>query len=332
MIDRNLHKLGLKQEQAEALKTCHGKGLHPGRVAAATRDYCTIFTAPDQQVAARIPGRLHHEKRRQGGLLPVVGDWVMFRPARGSHSAVVHSVLPRTSCISRQAPGRRGRLVQQVIAANIDTVFIICGLDQDFNLRRIERYLALVGGGGAQGVVVLNKTDLCDSPEDYLSRVQALGCPVTLLSARLGDGLASLSPYLGPGETVALLGSSGVGKSTLVNQLLGEDRQAVAAVSDNDGKGRHTTTRRELLPLPGGAFLMDNPGMRELQLWREATSLHEAFEDILELSVQCRFNNCRHLGEPDCAVKQALESGILEPERFQSFLKLRDELDQQEEF
>jgi len=326
MNDEALKQLGWRQIQAEAMRLHGRKGLLPGRVIATTRDFCTLLTGEGEPVAARIPGRLHHLKRRVGGLLPVVGDWVVFKPAGTSRSAVVEEVLPRQTCLSRQAPGRRGRLVEQVIAANVDTVFVITGLDQDFNPRRIERYLALVSGSGARAVVLLNKADLCSDPEPYRLQVEAFGCPVVILSAEQGTGLDALSPFMKSGDTIAMLGSSGVGKSTLINRLMGEDRQQVATVSESDGKGRHTTTHRELLRLPGGVLLMDNPGMRELQLWKETASLEEAFEDIFVFARDCRFSDCRHLEEPDCSVKQAVAEGRLAEERFQSFLKLQQEL------
>lgn len=322
-----LKQFGWREAQARDMMAFQENGLLPGRVVSATRNFCTLLTGSHKLVKARIPGRLHHQKRREGGLLPVVGDWVVFRPGKASQAAVVEAVLSRTTCLSRQAAGRRGRLLEQVIAANIDTTFIVTGLDQDYNLRRIERYLALVAGSGARAVVLLNKADLCSDPESYLQQVQGLGYPTVVLSAKQSWGIETLDKYLCKGETIAFLGSSGAGKSTLINRLLGENRQSVAEVSDYDGKGRHTTTHRELLQLPGGVFLMDNPGMRELQLWKDKASLEEAFSDVLALGQGCRFNNCKHNEEPDCKVKQAVSEGELDEDRYLSFLKLQQELD-----
>lgn len=327
-----LEQIGWRSEQNNAMAPWEKKGFRPGRVLASSRNFCTLLLPGLQQESVSIPGRLHHQARK-GGLLPVVGDWIVYRPGSSVKEGVVEFVLPRHTCISRQAPGRRDRIVKQVIGSNIDTALIMTDLDQDYNLRRIERYLALVAGSGAMAVVLLNKCDLCDNPEQKVSEVQALGeADVYLISAKSGRGLEQLEGYLSAGQTVAMLGSSGTGKSTLANQLLGEQRQVTGELSDYDGKGRHTTTHRELLLLPGGAFLMDNPGIRELQLLSEETDLGQTFEEIAQLGRTCRFHNCHHDHEPDCKVKQAVADGRLAEDRYLSFLKLQQELNDQNRY
>lgn len=217
---------------------------------------------------------------------------------------------------------------EQVIAANVDTVFLMNGLDGDLNPRRLERYLTAAWESGAVPVVVLNKLDLADDRDARIAEVEALamGTPVVAVSALERRGLEALAPWLEAGRTVALLGSSGVGKSTLVNALLNEERQATGPVREDDSRGRHTTTHRELVPLPGGAMLLDTPGMRELQLWGDEAGLEEAFADVAALATECRFRDCGHTGEPDCAVRAAVERGVLDEGRLASWHKLQREL------
>jgi ribosome biogenesis GTPase / thiamine phosphate phosphatase len=218
--------------------------------------------------------------------------------------------------------------VEQIVATNVDTLFLVTGLDHNYNLRRIERYLAIAWESGAQPVVVLNKSDLHAEPAAVLAEVNAIvaGVPVVLLSAARGDGLAGLGAWLAPGRTIAFLGSSGVGKSTLINRLIGTDRQVTSAVSGFEDKGRHTTTRRELMLTPSGALVIDTPGMRELQLWDvDAAALDTTFSDIAALAASCRFNDCTHEREPGCALQAALNDGSLDEARWQSYLKLQRE-------
>ena len=240
---------------------------------------------------------------------PAVGDWTAVKPGRGG-GALIEAVLPRRSAFVRKAAGEITEA--QVVAANVDTVFLVSGLDGDFNLRRIERYLTTAWTSGAAPVVVLNKADLRPDLESFVRAAAevAAGVPVVAVSALTADGLAGIEPYLAPGRTVALLGSSGVGKSTLTNRLLGAERFRTAAMSDAaSGRGRHTTSSRELVRLPGGALLIDTPGMRELQLWADDSGLDRTFEEIEKLAARCRFPDCRHEREPDCAVRAAVESG-----------------------
>ena len=204
-----------------------------------------------------------------------------------------------------------GYMKEQIVAANVDTVFLVMGLDGDFNPRRLERYLTVVWDSGADPVVLLNKVDLCDARDERLREIEAMGAPTHLVSARSGQGLEALAAYLTPGRTVALLGSSGVGKSTLVNRLLGEERLRTREVRSSDDRGRHTTSTRQLLTLPGGALVIDTPGMRELQLWDSVGGLGATFADVEELGASCRFGDCGHVSEPGCAVRAAVEEGRL---------------------
>jgi ribosome biogenesis GTPase len=258
--------------------------------------------------------------------LPVTGDWVALRVPEGEGSALVAAVLPRATCFSRRAAGRAER--EQVVAANLDTVLLMTGLDNDFSPRRIERYLAAAWQSGARPVVVLNKLDLCAEPEKQIRAVEqvAVGAPIHAVSALRGDGLEALAQYCGPAQTVALVGSSGVGKSTLINRLLGEALQSTQPVGD-DGRGRHTTTRRELLFTASGGMVIDTPGMRELGLWEDEEGLERTFDEIETLARECRYRDCRHLDEPGCAVRAAVEEGTLSASRLDSMQKLRREMD-----
>ncbi|MFN6566221.1 ribosome small subunit-dependent GTPase A [Dendronalium sp. ChiSLP03b] len=257
---------------------------------------------------------------------PAVGDWVVIRIRESEGRATIHEILPRKSKFSRKTVGSKTE--EQIVAANVDTVFLVSGLDGDFNLRRIERYLILAWESGANPVIVLNKADLCNSLEDCLAQVEAvaIGVPVAVLSATSNQGLDALKPYLKPGQTVALLGSSGVGKSTITNQLKGAVVQTVQAVRQGDDRGRHTTTHRELILLPTGGLIMDTPGMREIQIWSGDEGLQETFADIETLAQKCRFRNCQHNNEPGCAVQQALVEERLDYSRFLSYQKLQKEL------
>ncbi|MDF2854520.1 MAG: GTPase RsgA [Neobacillus sp.] len=258
---------------------------------------------------------------------PAVGDWVILKPRVEEGKGTIYTVLPRFSKFSRKSAGRTAE--EQIVAANVDTIFLVNSLNEDLNLRRIERYLLLAWESGANPVIILSKADLCDDIEEKLSAVQSIafgGVPVIPISAEMMSGLDQLSPYLAPGKTVALLGSSGVGKSTLTNRLLGDEKQVVQEIRGADDKGRHTTTHRELIQLPNGSILIDTPGMRELQLWESSDGLSETFSDIDELAEECRFRDCQHNDEPGCAVVGAIVEGALAPERLTSYNKLQKEL------
>ncbi|MEL1263195.1 ribosome small subunit-dependent GTPase A [Pseudoxanthomonas putridarboris] len=257
---------------------------------------------------------------------PAVGDWLLLEGGASKRQRIV-AVLPRHTEIKRGAAGEHYH--QQVIAANIDTVFIVCGLDADFNPRRIERYLLLVGGGGVQPVVVLTKADRTDYAGDaveVLADIAAQGVPVFTVNAKDPASVAQLSPWLLPGRTVVLVGSSGAGKSTLTNTLLGDERMKTGEVRESDSRGRHTTTFRALIPLPSGACMIDTPGMRELKPTGEEDLAEGGFADIEAWAAKCRFRDCSHQREPGCAVRAAIECGELDEGRFLNYLKLRDEV------
>jgi ribosome biogenesis GTPase len=304
-----LAALGWTAELGEAFETYAADGLVPGRVVAEHRaGYVVRDGAAD--VLARARGRLY-DAAAVGGTLPAVGDWVALR------EATIEAVLPRRTSISRKVAFRESD--EQVLAANVDVVLIVTAFDGDFDVRRLERYLTTAWNSGASPVVVLTKLDLAHDPELLVAAENvAMGVPVLAVSSVTGEGLEQVEAQLAPARTAVLLGSSGVGKSTLINRLLGEDRIATAALM-RDGRGRHTTRHRELFALPGGALLIDTPGLRELQLWDG--DLDEAFSDIVELAARCRFRDCAHESEPGCAVRAGID-----PERLKAYRKLQREL------
>jgi ribosome biogenesis GTPase len=300
-----------------------GDEFTPARVIAEHRSVYQIQTGKFE-CPARISGRLRHQAASHADL-PAVGDWVVAQAPAENSEATIHRVLPRKSKFSRKVAGRRTE--EQVVAANVDTVWIVSSLDQDFSLRRIERYLTLAWKSGANPVIVLTKADLSDDAAGRTREVESIsiGTQVHTTSSVTRDGLSDLRAYFCNHATVALLGSSGVGKSTLINSLAGASLQQTAEVR-GDGKGRHTTTHRQLLRMPGGGMMIDTPGMRELQLWESEAGLADTFGDINELAKNCRFSDCRHAGEPGCAVVEAVERGQLAEDRLQSYQKLQREI------
>ena len=298
-------------------------GHTPGRVVVQQRDRYLVAT-DEGELRAKASGRLRHEAREAG--YPAVGDWVALSMNPEERAATIHAVLPRRTAFVRRAADSLQSL--QVIAANIDVAFIVTSMNADLNPRRIERYLAAAWQSGARPVVVLTKSDLCADPQGQAAEIEALaaGCPVMVVSAREGFGLDGLLAHVGAGETCVLIGSSGVGKSTLVNAFLGEDRMATRAIREGDDQGRHTTSHRQLVLLPGGGLIVDTPGIREVGLIDADEGVSVVFDDIERLALDCRFNDCGHTHEPGCAVRAALQSGALDPGRWAHFQKLGLEL------
>ena len=324
----SLESLGADTSVQEQFEPHAARGLVLARVAAATRERFRLITAQGE-FPSEISGALRH-KSAGGANMAVTGDWAAARIVN-TDQAIIEAVLPRKTLFSRRAAGRRED--EQPIAANIDLVFLVCGLDGDYNLRRLERYLTLAAESGAEPVVVLNKSDLCPDIASRLAETAAVGrgAPVIATTTTTPGGLDGLRTFLAFGRTVALLGSSGVGESAIVNFILGQDRQRTNPVRASDSRGRHTTTQRELIPLPAGGALIDTPGMRELQLWASQQSVDRSFDEIAEIASACRFRNCSHSGESGCAVAQSIEDGELSEERWISYRKLLAEAKRHEE-
>jgi len=319
----DLTQLGWNARLDAAFAPHAAQHLVPGRIVLEHTHIYRVMTAGGE-VLARVSGRLRHRAFARVDF-PAVGDWVAVEPAAKGGDARILAVLPRRSRFSRRAAGDATE--EQVVAANIDTVFLVAGLDGDFNPRRIERYLLVASESGASPVVVLNKADVVENAEEMAAgvRASAPGVPVHPVSCRAPDTLEVLRQYLGHGETGALLGSSGVGKSTIVNRLIGHDLLRTHDVRESDSRGRHTSTARQLVLLPGCGVLIDTPGMRELQLWDAGEATSGAFGDIDALAQACRFRDCRHLQEPGCAVRGAVDAGTLSKGRFESYHKLQAE-------
>lgn len=322
----NFTNLGWSDEFARSFEPYRQQGFLAGRLTLEHKQRYAVVTAEHGEIPAVVTGKLLYEASSRESL-PVVGDWVVVHVLGAeAPQAIIHQVLPRVSRFSRQAAGRD--YAPQPVAANIDLAFLLLGLDGNYNLRRLERLLLLTHESGAQPVVLLTKADLCSQLEACLREVATVAndAPVYALSTLNGQGLSALDEYLRPGRTVALLGSSGVGKSTLLNHLLGQAVMRTQAVREDDSRGRHTTTHRQLFMLPTGACLIDTPGMRELQLWGDEEGLDSAFPEIEALARHCHFADCRHQGEPGCAVQAAVQDGTLGSERLVSYQKLQREL------
>ncbi|MGP4079826.1 ribosome small subunit-dependent GTPase A [Pseudalkalibacillus sp. R45] len=320
----NLQQLGFNEERMEQAKEWTEKGYEPGRVALEHKGMYTLLTEHGE-IRGSISGKMNFEATQREDY-PAVGDWVMCQIRPNDRAATIHSILPRTSKFSRKIAGLTTE--EQIIATNIDTVFLVNALNKDFNVRRIERYLLMAWESGANPVIVLSKADLCENVQERVNEVEtvAFGLSVHIISSETGDGIDEITPYLTEGKTVALLGSSGAGKSTLVNRLYGEEIQKVKEIREGDDKGMHTTTHRELFLMPQGGLLIDTPGMRELQLWNTNDGLSESFRDVEALAETCKFRDCQHENEPGCAVKTAIDSGELPEERYASYKKLQREL------
>jgi len=297
------------------------KGLHIGRVISQYKNLYKVITS-NGELTAEISGKYHFEVKTISEY-PAVGDFVMVdRTDDINGNAIIHSLLTRKSVFIRKGAGTSND--EQVVASNIDTVFICMSLNNDFNIRRIERYLGIVWDSGAKPVIVLTKSDICENLPEKLSEIDtvALGVDVIVTSSMSDDGYLPVKNYFGRGKTIAFVGSSGVGKSTLINRIVGEDILETNGIR-NDDKGRHTTSRREMFIIPDGGVVIDTPGMRELGI--ESADLSKAFVDIDELSAKCKYSDCTHSNEPKCAVQEAIRVGLLSRERLESYLKLKKE-------
>lgn len=324
-----LQELGWTPELEAAFGPFRLKGWVPARLIRETPINYGAFLEGDEieEIEVVLSGKVWHEAQNDAEL-PAVGDWVAVELGDENTDSVIRARLPRRSCFARKMPGNAAQA--QVIGANVDVVAVVTDAGADFNLRRMERYFMLIERSGAKALVLVNKSDLHSKQEnqDAAAQIAALWdqAEVHITSAVKGQGLKVLKKHLKPGVTMCIVGSSGVGKSTLVNQLYGEEWQWTGEVNEATGKGRHTTTSRELVPLPGGGMLIDNPGMREIQMWTDETTLRESFADIEQLAAQCRFADCSHRRDAGCAIREAVEGGKLDAARYDSFLNLETEI------
>jgi ribosome biogenesis GTPase / thiamine phosphate phosphatase len=332
-----LAELGWNSFFAEKYEEYKVEGLVAARVAREQKNLYGVYTERGEEQAILSDSLFMNAFSNIE--LPAVGDWVLCRRQDNFDKLFIERILPRQSKFSRKGKNSYGRNYQkegssdeQIISANIDTVFLVVSMDRDFNLRKIERYLTLIWDSGSNPVIILNKADKCDDPLWYSAETESvsLGIPVHVVSALKNEGINELNDYLQTGKTVTLIGSSGAGKSSIINCLIGEEVQYVSYVREGDKRGRHTTTTREMIITKDGGILIDNPGMRDIQLSVSETTLDRTFYDIVELVQKCRFRNCEHETEPGCAIKQAIEDGDLEAERFENYQKLQREVRYQE--
>lgn len=320
-----LETLGWNATFEKAFKPYRESGFDVGRIAIENRDNYLVLSEKGEY-PAEVTGKLLFLADSSADL-PKVGDWVVLTLFEDEKKAVIHDILPRKTKFSRKVAGTK--TVEQIIATNIDSIFIVQSLDYNFNPRRLERYLVMVHEGGAQPVIILNKSDLCDDPKKFKMSIQKTfkDTPVFVVSAMTLKGIKTLKAHIQKGQTYAFLGSSGVGKSTLINKIIGQDLLKTTEVREKDTKGRHTTSRRELVALPEGGLLIDTPGMRELQLWEGDEGIEDTYLEITRRAENCKYDDCTHTQEKGCAVIRAVEKGEIPGDRYESYLKLQKELD-----
>ena len=323
----SLTKLGWNTERDAQFAPYLAKGFIPARVAVEDKHFYRIWTV-DAELTAQVTGKFIHESRRDHAALPKVGDWVAVKLIPNEEKATIHAILPRRTQITRKTSGRA--TAEQILATNIETVFLVTAADPTFNAARLERMLVMGRESGARPVVVLNKIDLCDALDAKLAEATSAAGDALVLAvcALTGRGMKKLAALIKPGDTVAFIGTSGVGKSSLINQLYGEDLMLTIEVREQDSKGRHTTSWREMIFLPKGGVVIDTPGMREFHLWGASEGTNETFPEIEALAAGCHFRDCTHTKEKNCAVLAALAAGTLSRERHESFVKLQLEISQ----
>jgi len=321
----DLNKLGWNETLEKKFKELDCKDIIKGRVIFHSGKQYKIMTS-NGEITANLSNYYINSTEIKSNL-PAVGDWVCLKQVDEFHPYQIIKLIPRINKLSRKVSGEKSE--EQVIASNIDIVFIVTSADQDFNIRRLERYCASINEISAQPIIILNKIDICNDYKQYLLDIEENLPNITTLSisAKTSENIDEVIQYIKPGNTIVLVGSSGVGKSTLINNILGYNRQTVGEIREKDGKGKHVTTSRELIVIPNGGMLIDNPGIRELQLWSSEIGISKTFEDIEELSRQCRFSDCTHNAEPGCAVKKTIEMGQLSQERVDGYKKLLREQD-----
>lgn len=322
-----LKELGWTPELEEAFAPYRAKGWVPARLIRETPINYGAFLDGGEEIDVVLSGKVWHDAECDAEL-PAVGDWVAVEWGDENTDSMIRARLPRRSCFARKMPGNAAQA--QVIGANVDLVAVVTDAGPDFNLRRMERYFTLIERSGARAVVLINKSDLFPKEQNQQAAAEIAAlwdkAEVHVTSAVKGQGLKILKKYLKPGVTMCVVGSSGVGKSTLVNQLYGEEWQWTGEVNETTGKGRHTTTSRELVPLPGGGMLIDNPGMREIQMWSDESTLRESFADVEAIASECKFADCSHRQDAHCAIRAAVEHGTLDVGRYESYLNLENEI------
>ncbi|AEY65156.1 ribosome small subunit-dependent GTPase A [Clostridium sp. BNL1100] len=333
----NLDRLGWDSFFEKSFAEYGNKELIPARILSQQKNNYTVCLE-NKSFNAKLSGKFIYTASKKKHF-PAVGDWTLIKLTENNSQAIIHHVLPRKTAFVRKLPISGGRKVkngcivggtteEQIIAANVDTVFIVCGLDGNFNLQRIERYITLAYNSGATPVIILNKVDCCESIEDHVVKVRkiAAGLDIYPISVLKNIGMDIFDKYLLQGKTIVFLGSSGVGKSSIINYLIGEEKQRTNLISDFNGKGKHTTTSAQLVFHNSGCMIIDTPGLRELQLWGEEDALNQNFDDIISIAKKCKYRDCQHDKEPGCAVKLSIEEGLISLERLENYRKQHYEL------